>query len=295
MVGVAPTASTTFSSTPTPLDLDPDAVALEERDVARRDEAGPGQQDRPDGERERPAQPGGELLERPHDPLGRRLVFVDGLVAAADAHPDRERRRRLGRRHDRRAERAGAVVHLGLREVERVLALDAPRGHVVADREPDDAHRARRATSASSGSGTFQLESRRIPIGSPGLAPASRRSSRTAPGAPPRRRGRTASGRVSPRRAPPASARTSRRPPRPPGSRPARAPSPRQRSARRRRVRPPPGRRPTRGDRRAVRRRREEALRSAHGIAGGEADVPARRRGCGRARAASREGTSNAP
>ena len=69
---------------------------------------------------------------------------------------------------ERRPDRAGARVDLRLAEVERVRALDVARGDVVADRVRRGSGRARRATRPISGSGTFHVESPRIPIGSPG-------------------------------------------------------------------------------------------------------------------------------
>ena len=59
--------------------------------------------------------------------------------AARDRQLDRQVLQALDvAEQDARAERARAVVDLGLRQVERVLALDVARGHVVADAEADD-------------------------------------------------------------------------------------------------------------------------------------------------------------
>src|SRR5262249_26171583 len=59
-------------------------------------------------------------------------------VGAEDAHPDLELRRCALGGKDRGPERAGAGEKLGLREVERVFALDGARRDVVADRVPVD-------------------------------------------------------------------------------------------------------------------------------------------------------------
>ena len=63
--------------------------------------------------------------------------------------------------------RTAGVVDLGLRQIERVLALDVARAHVVADREADELELGL-STRASSGSGTHQRVSRRTRIGCPG-------------------------------------------------------------------------------------------------------------------------------
>ena len=65
-------------------------------------------------------------------------------------------------------ERAGAGVDLRLRQVERVRALDVAGRDVVADRDAGDVAVRRRGRAPISGSGTFQVESARMPIGSPG-------------------------------------------------------------------------------------------------------------------------------
>jgi hypothetical protein len=76
------------------------------------------------------------------------------------------RQRFLGDQHPW-TECARAVVHLRLRQIERVLAFDVARAHVVADRVADD-RPPRLITSASSGSGTLHRASRRMHTGSPG-------------------------------------------------------------------------------------------------------------------------------
>ena len=80
-----------------------------------------------------PKQLDGRALHRGH----RHLVRVERPAGADDPHLDADLLPRRGRadRHEARADAAAAVIHLGLRQVERVRALDAARGHVVAEDE----------------------------------------------------------------------------------------------------------------------------------------------------------------
>ena len=73
----------------------------------------------------------------------------------------------LAGQDDRARQPERVVVDLGLRQVERVGALDGARGDVVGDQVADDLAAAS-STSASSGSGTSQPESARIRSGAPG-------------------------------------------------------------------------------------------------------------------------------
>src|SRR5437764_2669735 len=68
------------------------------------------------------------------------LTIPARAVCPRDAHADAQRvriRHGPGRRHAR-AERAAARVHFGLRQVQRVIAFDAARAHVVGDCVADD-------------------------------------------------------------------------------------------------------------------------------------------------------------
>src|SRR5262249_32935410 len=103
------------------------------------DNACAGQQDDALGEAVVAAEPVDEVVERPgHLRQGGRSGEHNG-AAALDRQVDgdlRQRRHGVGEGNDG-AEGAGVVVDLGLRQVERVLALDVARTHVVADRVAD--------------------------------------------------------------------------------------------------------------------------------------------------------------
>jgi hypothetical protein len=96
----------------------------------------PGGQDHPVREHVGPVQVTGQLAERAVQPGRRGRSGPDLSAVPADDQPDREAVRvgHLPGRADHRAQRAAAQVDLGLRQVQRVLALDRARAHVVAHR-----------------------------------------------------------------------------------------------------------------------------------------------------------------
>ncbi len=97
--------------------------------------------------------------------LPRRVSPANTRCAAARDRAAHRPLSRVGFRHaeaDPGTERARAVVDLGLRQIQEVLAFDVARAHVVADRAADDRPR-ELITSASSGSGTLHFASRRMP------------------------------------------------------------------------------------------------------------------------------------
>ena len=100
---------------------------------------------------------------RPLQTAGAGLALPDHFAVTLDRHPDRQvvRIGDFPGRGDARPNRAGAGVQLRLGQVERVLALDAPRADVVPDACSRRSRRGRSPRSASSGTGTSQVESRR--------------------------------------------------------------------------------------------------------------------------------------
>src|SRR5262245_58570340 len=82
----------------------------------------------------------GQLVEVPLDLADGRLTRKHGLPAAGNRQVDRpvlHRRRSLSERYPR-TQGARPFVDFGLRKIQEILALDVPRAHVVADREPYD-------------------------------------------------------------------------------------------------------------------------------------------------------------
>ena len=112
------------------------------RDDARCPSAGPS-----------PAGPG--CRARPSSTSSRGVRFICAVDVSpanssapsrvGDPQPDRERRVPVVRHGERRPDRAGAGEDLGLRDVERVRALDVAARDVVADRHRDRLARPRRA------------------------------------------------------------------------------------------------------------------------------------------------------
>ena len=118
-------SATGFTSVPISGHVDLDPVAGDEAERVGRDEAGARQKDRPGRDRVLLDEPGGELVERAHHVGGRGLVLVQHVAfLVRDPHDDLEALRLARRDVERRADRAGAGVHLRLGEVERVGALD---------------------------------------------------------------------------------------------------------------------------------------------------------------------------
>src|SRR4051812_14542457 len=83
----------------------------------------------------------GKFLERAFDAVDGSLATEDHVaLAAKDLNLD------IPRTHfgftrvdvDERTQRAGAVVDLRLRQIEKIFAFDIARTHVVADRVADD-------------------------------------------------------------------------------------------------------------------------------------------------------------
>src|SRR5664279_3882768 len=144
---------------PGDLDLDP-VLRLQGERIRRRD-AGPRQQDGSVGEYLAAKEKTGQLLEAPFHVSDRRLAGESNGPAPPDREPDAPGARgRLGSSHgDPRAERAGPVVDLGLREIQEILPLDVPRTHVVADGVADD------RSAGIQHEGQFRL--RHVPAGLP--------------------------------------------------------------------------------------------------------------------------------
>ena len=132
-----PTSVTAFSRTPrSPPSIHEASIQQGERRV--RHDPCPGQEDRSARQLERAPEKGDELLEGPPDSCrGGRLVD-DHHAFPEDGEAEGERRRGARGRNERRAQRAGAVVHLGLRQVERILAFDRPARDIVAERVAGD-------------------------------------------------------------------------------------------------------------------------------------------------------------
>src|SRR6185436_17966137 len=81
----------------------------------------------------------GQLSQAALHLRARGLALEHRFTSAANAELDRHvGERLLVTQHDGRADGAAAVVHLGLRQVERVVALDVARGDVVARAVADD-------------------------------------------------------------------------------------------------------------------------------------------------------------
>ena len=76
-----------------------------------------------------------QLIEAALDLVHADRPLEDGLAVAPDLHADVPfaRLRLCGADAHPRADGAGAVVHLGLRQVEQVFTLDVARAHVVAN------------------------------------------------------------------------------------------------------------------------------------------------------------------
>src|SRR5207244_6555141 len=111
---------------------DGDEVALLEADVHRLDDTGARREDGAGGNGVRAAEPVDDLRKLALE-LARAGGAAEDLPPAA-VHAAGELQgvgiRDLVRGHDHGTEREAAVVDLRLRQVERVLALDVPGGHV---------------------------------------------------------------------------------------------------------------------------------------------------------------------
>ena len=93
------------------------------------------------GKRLRPAEISGELLETALDIAEASFSGEYRCASSRDRAADRPLSR-VGFCHaepDPRTQRARAIVDLGLRQIQQVLAFDVARAHVVADRAADDA------------------------------------------------------------------------------------------------------------------------------------------------------------
>src|ERR671917_1242307 len=107
-------------------DLDP--VPGRQGEVFVRHDAGPRHQEGPGGQRELPAQVLRELLEGAPHARGGDLALEDGRALPEDAQPDGQGPHPVRTaEHDAGTQGARAVVDLGLRQVERVLAFYVPR------------------------------------------------------------------------------------------------------------------------------------------------------------------------
>src|SRR5207244_2781908 len=112
---------------------DADDVALREREAFARDDARARREETARREAVVPEEEFDERLGRPLELFEGGRSGERGLPAPEDLKADRGRaRRHLVGDQEARAERAAPVVDLGLRQVERILALDVARAHVVA-------------------------------------------------------------------------------------------------------------------------------------------------------------------
>src|SRR5690606_37188444 len=120
---------------PNGLDRDSNLVAVREREVVRRHDAGAGHEPRTVRKRILPIQVFREQRQRPFHLTDLGAAREDDLAPASDLHRDlRLAGRQLLGQHEAGSERGAPRIRLGLRQVERVLALDVARAHVVADR-----------------------------------------------------------------------------------------------------------------------------------------------------------------
>src|SRR5919204_1176243 len=126
----------TVPQSPNPRNPNVDTVAWEQGHIVRRHEAGAGEENASGRNGVVASQEVDELLGRAPHVLRRGLAGVDlAAVSVDDPKLDRERRREVVGDQDRGPNRARAGKQLGLWQVERVLALDVPRGQVVANRD----------------------------------------------------------------------------------------------------------------------------------------------------------------
>src|SRR5690606_3130455 len=116
------------------VDLDAYHVAGLQGESLVRHDARAGEQECAAGEGQLAEQVAGQFLQTALDLRGAGIAAKHLAAAAQDRQGDRQVGHGLRlAQADGRADRAGTVVDLGLRQVQRVLALDAARGHVVAD------------------------------------------------------------------------------------------------------------------------------------------------------------------
>src|SRR3954452_9325309 len=115
------------------VDGDPHAIAVLERELVGRDDAGAGEQDGARRVRELGEEGGGELREAALHLADRRRAFEDARAVTLDPDLDGGRGDVAGiaGQHDRSGQPERVVVDLGLRQVERVGALDGARRDVV--------------------------------------------------------------------------------------------------------------------------------------------------------------------
>src|SRR5215210_775251 len=122
-------------------DGDPDQVPRLQREIVLGYYPRAGHQKGPAREGELPAQKSRKLLERALHLRHIYLALEDSSIPAPDAHGDAQAQHRLrSRDNDAWPKRARTVVDLGLREIQRVLALYVARGDVVAGGVADDLH-----------------------------------------------------------------------------------------------------------------------------------------------------------
>jgi DNA-binding LacI/PurR family transcriptional regulator len=121
-------------------DRDADLVAWFQGERQVGDQAGAGGQHHAGREIVLREQVAGQFVDPPPQARRARRSVPGHRVVAADRQPDGEGIRvgHLPHRPDPRADRAGAQVDLGLRQVQRVLAFNGARAHVVADGVADD-------------------------------------------------------------------------------------------------------------------------------------------------------------
>src|SRR5579871_1893215 len=120
--------------------IDRNAIAGQESELIRRNDAGAGEKDGTVRKAVLLTQPMGQLCERAlHRRQRSRAVKYRGSTALDDhANGDLiQGRHRLGQCNDR-AEGTGMIIDLGLRQVERVLPLDVAGTHIFSDRVADD-------------------------------------------------------------------------------------------------------------------------------------------------------------
>src|SRR5881394_2077206 len=121
-------------------DADANGIVRAQREIVRRNNARAGQEHRAVGETLAPEKISCQFLERTLDLPNRGFALENDLAGAPNCQFDFPfaRLRFAGAHHDPRTDRAGAVVHLGLRKVEQVFPFDVTRTHVVPDGVADD-------------------------------------------------------------------------------------------------------------------------------------------------------------
>src|SRR5207249_11033456 len=130
---------------PNAVDLDLDNVAGLERKAAVGDDAGTGEQESAGRKRVVATEPTDQILECAGHLLDARATIESNLAAAVNDKADADvvaGRHANGKRNPR-PQTARLAVALGLRQIERIVALDVARAHVITDRKTDELQLAR--------------------------------------------------------------------------------------------------------------------------------------------------------